>query len=193
HVTAMVVQADAAQLVLDSAPPRAADGLVSISGTGRRALTELRYLLGVLEATGAARSADRAPLSGRVADLVEQARVFGQPVEWTEQGEPRGYAVDVELAMYRVVQEALTNAMKYASGAATSVRVRHDTAHVEIQVSTAGSARVPAPRRGGHASGGRGLTGLRERVRMLDGELSAGPRPDGGFSVHATIPSRSDS
>ena len=92
HVTAMVVQADAAQFLLTSAPDKAGEGLSAVSDTGRRALTELRYLLGVLEATGESVSADparaeRAPTLGRLGDLVEQARRSGQPVEFSEQGE----------------------------------------------------------------------------------------------------------
>ncbi|MET9388402.1 histidine kinase [Streptomyces sp. NPDC002928] len=195
HVTAMVVQADAAQFLLTSAPERAGDSLTAVSDTGRRALTELRYLLGVLEATGqsASASADRAPTLGKVGDLVEQARMSGQPVEFTERGEWRAHSVDVELAAYRVVQEALTNAMKHAVGQRTRVLVQHGDEHIEIEVATEGSApssaSAPAARKVGRG-GGRGLTGLRERVRMLDGELVAGPRPDGGFRVRAVIPTQ---
>ncbi len=184
HVTAMVVQADAAQFLLDTEPARAGDGLSAISDTGRRALTELRHLLGVLEATGESTPPDRTPTMGKVGDLVERARLAGQPVEWTEQGERRTRSLDVELAAYRVVQEALTNALKYATGRPTAVLVRHGEEHVEIEVTTAGppvTTRVSP-------SGGRGLTGLRTRVHMLSGDLVAGPRPDGGFRVHALIP-----
>ncbi|HXA60252.1 MAG TPA: histidine kinase [Streptosporangiaceae bacterium] len=197
HVTAMVVQADAAQFLLTSAPERAGEGLAAVSDTGRRALTELRHLLGVLEATGESAAADparadRAPTLGKVGDLVEQTRLSGQPVEFTEQGVRRPRTVDVELAAYRVVQEALTNAMKYAAGQRTLVLVRHGEEHVEIEVTTGGPApsspAASAARTPGSA-GGRGLGGLRERVRILDGELVAGPRPDGGFSVRAVIPS----
>ncbi|MFJ9362071.1 sensor histidine kinase [Streptomyces mirabilis] len=208
HVTAMVVQADAAQFLITSAPERAATGMASVSDTGRRALTELRYLLGVLEATGESTTAGpargllreglaregRGPALGRVGDLVEQARRSGQPVEFSEQGERRPRSVDVELAAYRVVQEALTNAMKYATGQPTQVLIRHGEERVEIGVTTDGPlpvtspAAVPAPREPG-PEGGRGLAGLRARVRMLDGELEAGPRPRGGFEVRATIPS----
>ncbi|MGW4982315.1 sensor histidine kinase [Streptomyces mirabilis] len=198
HVTAMVVQSDAAQFLLTSAPERAGEGLVAVSDTGRRALTELRYLLGVLEATGESAvadpaRADRAPALGRVSDLVEQARRSGQPVEFGEQGERRARSVDVELAAYRVVQEALTNAMRHASGQMTHVLVRHREEHVEIKVTTdapaASPATVPVTRKPGPA-GGRGLAGLRARVRMLDGELEARARPEGGFEVRATIPSQ---
>ncbi|WP_327178868.1 histidine kinase [Streptomyces sp. NBC_01335] len=224
HVTAMVVQADAAQFLIASAPERATTGMASVSDTGRRALTELRYLLGVLEATGESATTgsatvgsatagsatagrtvggpgrkgssygNRGPALGRVEDLVEQARRSGQPVEFSERGERRPRNVDVELAAYRVVQEALTNAMKYAAGQPTRVLVRHGEAHVEIGVTTDGPVRTaapaaaPAPREPG-PGGGRGLAGLRARVHMLDGELEAGPRPEGGFEVRATIPS----
>ncbi|MGW1596480.1 sensor histidine kinase [Streptomyces sp. NPDC002343] len=198
HVTAMVVQADAAQFLLASAPDKAGEGLSAVSDTGRRALTELRYLLGVLEATGESASADparadRAPTLGRLGDLVEQARRSGQPVEFSEQGERRAQSVDVELAAYRVVQEALTNAMKYAAGQTTRVLVRHGEERVEIKVTTDGptAARAAAPAvRGPDPAGGRGLAGLRARARLVGGELEAGPRPEGGFEVHATIPSK---
>ncbi|MFP8940343.1 histidine kinase [Streptomyces fenghuangensis] len=194
HVTAMVVQADAAQFLLTSAPERAGEGLTAVSDTGRRALTELRYLLGVLEATGESASADpvstgRAPALGRVGDLVEQARRSGQPVEFSEQGERRPQGVDVELAAYRVVQEALTNAMKYAAGKPTRILLRHGDERIEIEVTTDGPAAAPVTRKPDPA-GGRGLAGLRARVRMLDGELKAGSRPGGGFEVRATIPSK---
>ncbi|WP_406465427.1 histidine kinase [Streptomyces sp. NBC_01622] len=206
HVTAMVVQADAAQFLITSAPERATTGMASVSDTGRRALTELRYLLGVLEATGESATdgtgadegsshGNRGPALGRLGDLVEQARRSGQPVEFSERGERRPRSVDVELAAYRVVQEALTNAMKYATGQPTRVLVGHGEERVEIGVTTAGRvpvttpAAVPATREPG-PEGGRGLAGLRVRVRMLDGELEAGPRPGGGFEVRATIPSQ---
>ncbi|MEU2070866.1 sensor histidine kinase [Streptomyces anulatus] len=194
HVTAMVVQADAAQFLLTSAPERVGEGLTAVSDTGRRALTELRYLLGVLEATGEAASADpagsgRTPALGRVADLVEETRRSGQPVEFREQGERRTQGVDVELAAYRVVQEALTNALKHAAGKPTRVLLRHGDEHIGIVVTTDGTAAAPVAWKPG-PTGGRGLAGLRARVRMLDGELEAGPWPGGGFEVRATIPSK---
>ncbi|WP_340699123.1 sensor histidine kinase [Cellulosimicrobium funkei] len=202
HVTAMVVQADAAQFLLPAAPDRAAVGLVAISGTGRRALTELRHLLGVLEATGESASAERAPVLGRVGDLVERARRSGQPVEWTEEGGRRDLPDAVELAAYRVVQEGLTNALKHAPERPTTVRVRHGAEHLMAEVTTGGPAELGATSvatSGGPAQSvlataelaapaGRGLAGLRERVRLLDGDLEAGPTPDGGFRVRARIP-----
>ena len=187
HVTAMVVQADAAGFVVGQAPDRAREGLAAISDTGRRALTELRYLLGVLEATGDSAVVHRTPTLSGVGDIVEQARLSGQPVELSEHGDRRPQGADVELAAYRVVQEALTNAIKHAAGQLTTVTVRHHDDHLEIEVTNDGLTdavpRVP--------SGGRGLAGLKERVRMLDGDLVAAARPHGGFSVRALIPSRS--
>ena len=185
HVTAMVVQADASQYLLPAHPGRAGEGLASISDTGRRALTELRYLLGVLEATGEPEPAERAPALGRVGHLVEEARRSGQPVEWIEDGERRPRPDAVELAAYRVVQESLTNALKHAAGRPTVVRLRHGDEHLEVEVSTQSPGAPAAP---AVPSGGRGLAGLRERVRMLDGDLAAGPTPDGGFTVRALIP-----
>ena len=191
HVTAMVVQADAAQYLLPPRTEQATTSLVAISDTGRRALTELRYLLGVLEATGETAPARRAPTLGRVAELVEEARRSDQPVEWAEDGAPhRALPGTVELAAYRVVQEGLTNALKHAPGRPTAVRLRHARAHLEVEVVTQG---VAASATGPAAapttpSEGRGLAGLRERVRLLDGHLAAGPSPDGGFRLHALIP-----
>lgn len=193
HVTAMVVQADAAQFLGDS-PDRLTEGLTAISGTGRRALTELRYLLGVLEATGeSAPPGERAPAHGKLSDLVEQTRLSGQPVEFVEDGRRAPMDIGTELAAYRVVQESLTNAVKYATGRSTLVRVHYGRDHMDIEVVTEGpddavGADPPRPADGGHVSGGRGLGGLRERVGMLGGRFTAEARPDGGFAVGARIP-----
>jgi signal transduction histidine kinase len=188
HVTAMVVQADAGQYLVASAPERAAEGLTAISGTGRRALTELRSLLDVLEATGDAplrRAAEQAPSLDRLRDLARQARAAGQPVELDERGEERPVPVDVELAAYRLVQEALTNAMKYATGRPTVVRVEHDADRLGVEVRTAAGDGPPPTDPG---RGGRGLTGLDERVRAVGGTFDAGACTDGGFRVRAAIP-----
>ncbi|MFF1443465.1 sensor histidine kinase [Streptomyces sp. NPDC058295] len=192
HVTAMVVQAGAARYLTES-PDRLGDALDAINGTGRRALAELRFLLGVLEATGDAEPPERTPMPGRVPDLVEQTRAGGQPVELVEDGEQPAMAIGARLAAYRIVQESLTNAVKYAAGHETLVHLAHTPGWTEVEVTTAGTAvgtHESAALRDGapHISGGRGLTGLRERVEMLGGEFAAGFRPEGGFRVHARIP-----
>lgn len=210
HVTAMVVQADAAQFLVESDPGRTTTSLAAVSTTGRRALTKLRHLLGVLEATGDGPATDavpaqRAPVLGEVADLIDQARAAGQAVELVEEGQWRRQADSVELACYRVVQEGLTNAMKHAAGRKTSVVIRYGEQHIVIDVITEGpvgttsasttsagtiSAATTSTSKSAPASGRRGLTGLAGRVRLLDGRFEAGPRPDGGFRVRAEIPTR---
>ncbi|MEU9187344.1 histidine kinase [Streptomyces sp. NPDC048484] len=213
HVTAMVVQADAAQFLLADAPERVATGLGAISDSGRHALTDLQHLLGVLKASGGTSgdtaaggpraavsevpavsetsAGDRTPEPGALSDLVEQTRTAGQPVELAEQGEKLPLAAAVELAAYRVVQEALTNALKHAPGHRTLVQVHYGRHEVAVEVTTEGApatAAAPGLRPLGRGSG-HGLIGLRERVSVFGGELSAGSRPDGGFSVRARIPS----
>jgi signal transduction histidine kinase len=201
HVTAMVVQADATQFLVTS-PDRVTQSMTAIAGTGRRALTELRYLLGVLEATGEPTDkpepAARVPALGTCRDLVDQTRLGGQPVEFTEQGEPAALEVGAELAVYRVVQEGLTNAVKHAPGRPTVVRVGHGPGLVDIEVITAPppasvAAATRAAQDGSEPPAGRGLAGLRARLAMLDGELVATATPDGGFRLHARIPARSGS
>ncbi|MFJ9155922.1 sensor histidine kinase [Streptomyces griseoviridis] len=193
HVTAMVVQADAAQFVLADAPDRVATGLEAISDSGRRALTDLQHLLGVLNASGAGREGDRAPAPspGTLGELVARTRAAGQPVRLTEHGERRPMPSAVELAAYRVVQEALTNALKHAPGHPTHVQVRYGHEEIEVEVTTEPAparGAVPAPRRAPVRGGGHGLVGLRERVGVFGGELRAGAAADGGFAVLARIP-----
>ncbi len=120
---------------------------------------------------------------GQLLELVEQTRLAGQPVELFEDGERGSIATGPELAVYRVVQEALTNALKHAPGYPTTVRVEYGE-QVHVEVTTEGPS-VPA----GTFRAGRGLTGLRERVSASGGELTARNVPGGGFSVCARIPS----
>jgi signal transduction histidine kinase len=174
HVTAMVVQADATQFLLADRD-RVTVALTAVSDTGRRALTELRNLLDVLH-TG------RAPTAGTLRDLVDQACSAGQPVELTEEGTPVAGGDGVALATYRVVQEALTNARKHAPGERTAVRVRYGADEIDVDVTNDGPV-VALSDRPGH-----GLAGLRARVGGFGGELRAGAREGGGFTVHARIP-----
>ena len=190
HVTAMVVQAGATEFLVES-PDRVITALTSIGETGRRALAELRSLLDVLQAAGEP-AAQVAPVVGTVRDLVEQARTGGQPVELAEDGHQPALPANVELAVHRVVQEGLTNAVKYASGQPTLVRVDYRDGRVEVEVSNvAAPEQLPVAASRG-LSGGRGLIGLRERVGTLGGELTAGKQADGRFRVRAVIPVRSD-
>ncbi|MFE9053688.1 sensor histidine kinase [Streptomyces mutabilis] len=188
HVTAMVVQAEAARY-LTAAPDRLDRTLTAVSDTGRRAITDLRHLLDLLNpdhGTGHG-GEDRTPPVGRVLTLVEQTRRAGQPVEFTEEGTPPASTGSADLVAYRVVQEALTNALKYDHGSRTSVLVRHGEREITVEVGTDGSgSRAASP-----GGSGRGLDGLRERVDVLGGDFSAGSRSGGGFLVRARIPAGS--
>ncbi|MGI5290473.1 sensor histidine kinase [Nonomuraea polychroma] len=181
HVTAMVVQAEAARY-LTAAPDRLDATLSAVTDTGRRALTDLRHLLGLLNPD---HDTDvRTPSVGELHSLVEQTRQAGQPVEFTEEGSPAESAGSAEFVAYRVVQEALTNALKYAHGSRTVVRMRYGEKEITVHVST-GEAGSGAVSPGGS---GRGLAGLRERVDALGGEFSADRQAGGGFVVRARIP-----
>ncbi|QVQ53968.1 two-component sensor histidine kinase [Spiractinospora alimapuensis] len=186
HVTAMVVQTEAARY-LTEAPDRLDQTLSNVSDTGRRAITDLRHLLDLLNPEH--RRDDKAPPVGRVLTLVEQARRAGQPVEFVEEGTPAESTGSGDLVAYRVVQEALTNALKYANGSPTSVTVHHGGRDIRVEVGTDGSAVKPGLPDGS----GRGLSGLRERVDVLGGDFSADRRSDGGFVVRARIPTGSAS
>ncbi|MFF0745485.1 sensor histidine kinase [Streptomyces sp. NPDC004111] len=186
HVTAMVVQAEAARWLTD-APDRLDQSLTAVSDTGRRAIADLRHLLDLLNPDHG--PGTRAPAAGRLRTLVEQTRRAGQPVEFTEEGTPAQSTGSADLVAYRVVQEALTNALKHAHGSRTSVQVHHGGREITVEVSTAGTGASAASPGGS----GRGLAGLRERVGVLGGEFSADPRDGGGFVVRARIPGGSAS
>lgn len=192
HVTAMVVQAEAARY-LTAAPARLDEALSAVTDTGRRAIADLRHLLDVLDPDHDA--ATGTPPAGGLHALVERTRRAGQPVEFVEEGgpaeplRPADTADTADTVAYRVVREALTNALKYAHGARTGVRVCYGEKETAVEVRTDGSGS-----RGGSPGGsGRGLAGLRTRVEALGGEFGAGPRADGGFVVWARIPAASRS
>ena len=189
HVTAMVVQAEAARY-LTAAPDRLDQALTATTDTGRRALTDLRHLLDLLNPDHHSDHAGaRTPPVGRLLTLVEQTRRAGQPVEFTEEGTPAESTGSADLVAYRVVQEALTNALKYAQGSRTLVQVRHSAREITVEVGTNGSGSQAACPGGS----GRGLAGLRERIDVLGGDFSAGRQPSGRFVVRARIPAGSPS
>ncbi|NJP29870.1 two-component sensor histidine kinase [Microbispora sp. SCL1-1] len=186
HVTAMVVQAEAARY-LTAAPERLDAALTAVTDTGRRAISDLRRLLDLLNPDHD--SDVRLPSVGELRTLVEQTRRAGQPVEFTEEGEPAESTGSAEFVAYRVVQESLTNALKYAHGSRTEVRVRYGEKEIYVEVGTDGSG----SRTGAPGGSGRGLAGLRERVDALGGEFSADRQAGGGFVVRARIPAGSPS
>ncbi|GII83974.1 two-component sensor histidine kinase [Sphaerisporangium siamense] len=187
HVTAMVVQAEAARY-LAAAPDRFDAALGNVADTGRRAITDLRHMLDLLKAP---HDTDAGmPSAGELHTLVERTRQAGQPVDFSEEGTPAESAGSAEFVTYRVVQEALTNALKHARGSPTVVSVRYGEKEISVEVGTGPGIGPGAASPGGS---GRGLAGLRERVEALGGEFSADRRPGGGFLVRARIPAGSPS
>jgi signal transduction histidine kinase len=180
-VSVMTVQAGAARLLLDEDPARARAPLLSVEETGRQALAEMRRLLGILRADERPAALAPQPGVGDIAALAEQLRVAGLPVDVVVEGEPRALAPGIDLAAYRVVQEALTNALKHAGAARAAVSIRYSGTALELSVINDGH--VPRNGRDGH-----GLVGMRERVALYGGEFEAGPRREGGYAVRATLP-----
>ena len=172
-VSVMVVQAGAARTVVPRDPERAADALLEVENSGREALRELRGLLGLL--TDAAVEPTLAPQPGlaQLDGLVERVGQAGLPVVVRVAGTPRRLPPGLDLTAYRIVQEGLTNALKYARGAPTEVVVEFDDDEVRLSVLDEG---------GTHASAGesasRGLVGMHERVAVYGGQLQAGTRPE---------------
>jgi signal transduction histidine kinase len=185
HVSVMVVQADGAGYVLQSDPGRAANALAAVSATGRQALTELRRLLGVLRSDAEQAVLAPVPGLGELRELLDQSRAAGLEVSYTLSGVPRELPEGAELAAYRVVQESLTNTRKHAGLAATSaVTLQYEPDGLVVAVTDDGIA-APTGEPGGH-----GLAGMRERVAMYGGTVTAGPLPGGGFGVRAWLPFR---
>ena len=185
-VSVMVVQAGGARRILERDPERAVAAAAQIERTGREALAEMRRLLGVLHRDDDEHDA-RAPqptMAG-VGALVERAREAGLPVELHVAGERRSLPAGLDLAAFRVVQEGLTNALKYADRAPTDVHVRWGERELELEILDRGPG--PARERLG-GDGGHGLVGMRERVKLYGGELEAGRRRGGGFRIRAKLP-----
>ncbi|WP_406458579.1 sensor histidine kinase [Streptomyces sp. NBC_01622] len=192
NVSVMVVQADGAAYVLDSAPDQAKKALETISSTGRQALAEMRRLLGVLR-TGEHKEAGEyvpQPDVEQIDDLVQQCRTSGLPVDFKVEGTPRPLPSGVELTAYRIVQEALTNTRKHGGpNTGASVRLVYFDDGLGLLVEDDGKGAPHELYEEGGADGqGHGLIGMRERVGMVGGTLDAGPRPGGGFRISALLP-----
>ncbi|MEZ4552759.1 MAG: sensor histidine kinase [Dehalococcoidia bacterium] len=188
HMSAIVVQSALAQDRLEADAPAARRAMGQVEQIGRSALREMRQILGVLRQEGEERGAlDPSPSLGDLERVYEQGRAGGLRVDASTGGELLGLSPAVELAAFRIVQEALTNAMKHAPGSAVRVRIERGAAslRVEVRDDGAGGGRG-APRR--PRGSGQGLVGMRERVVLLGGEFEAGPAEGGGFRVAATLP-----
>ncbi|MGD7706396.1 sensor histidine kinase [Microlunatus sp. Y2014] len=183
----MVVMADGATQVVATDPQQAGAAMARVRDTGREAMTEMRRMLDVLRSDDPAM---RAPQPGldRLDRLVDEARAGGLRVELSVTGRPKALPTGVDLAAYRIVQEALTNARKHGGPllSLVSVTVHHTATAVELHITDDGSE--PAPVTAGTAPPGHGLVGMRERATAYGGTVAAGPLADGGFEVRARLP-----
>jgi signal transduction histidine kinase len=191
HINLVVLQAMAGSGLLDQDPERVREPLVVIERSGREALAEMRRLLGVLRDEHGERPVAPQPGLDDVGSLVDSARSAGLSVALSVTGSPRQLPAGLALTVFRVVQEALTNAARHAAGARVGVTLGYECGALEVLVEDDGG-RPGALSPPDLPSGGRGLLGMRERVALYAGTLDAGPVADGGFAVHARLPAPAD-
>ena len=183
-MSVIAVQAGMGVHVIDQQPEEAKRALEAISQTSRTTLQEMRRLLGVLRDDEGGRSNAPAPGLAELPRLVDEVRGAGVPVTLLVEGEPEGVPHGVELSVYRLVQEGLTNVLKHAGRASATVTIRYGTGEVDVEVLDDGRGAAAAV----NGSGGHGLVGMRERVGLWGGTLDAGPRTGGGYRVSARLP-----
>lgn len=203
HLSVIAVQAGLARYVLHSDSETADQALRTISEVGSEGLAELRRLISLLrpdEDESAGRAADDRPAPGiaQLPVLIERVGLSGTPSRYTISGRARPLPAGVELCVYRVVQESLTNVLKHAPGSSVDVCLEYAPEQVRVTVADTGKHAVPtqrarsprsdAARATEHSGAGVGLTGMRERAALYGGELSAGRNADGGFEVSLTLP-----
>ncbi len=182
-LSVIILQANGGAYALDHDPGQTRKALRTISATGGDALEEIRQLVQILRSDGD-NGVDRDPASlGRVAAVVERARAGGLAVDLVQDGTPPEMTGGVALAVYRIVQESLTNTLKHAGPASSAtVRVRYTPRAIDVEVTDTGVGGSPA-------TGGHGLVGMRERALLYGGTFDAGPLLSGGWRVRARIPS----
>jgi signal transduction histidine kinase len=181
-VSVMTVQTGAVRRLLREDQTKERDALETVEATGRQALTEMRRLVGLLREQGAMPEFSPQPGMDTIDSLLDGVRAAGLPVELEVAGSPQELPPGVDLAAYRVVQEALTNALKYAGPAHAWVAVSWGDDELELTISNDGRSD------GDGTSGGQGLDGMRERVSLYGGQIESGPREGGGYVVSARLP-----
>ncbi|MFI6907178.1 sensor histidine kinase [Nonomuraea sp. NPDC050394] len=201
HISMVAVQAETARVSVAGMPPAGAQRLSAIGDTARAALTEMRRLLGVLREDAGAGAAARRPQPGlglgELNDLLDEARqASGTGMRLILRGTPAALDPGVELAAYRIIQEALTNARRHAPGAAVDVRLDYGGQGLRVSVRdngpgpSGGDARGPSGRDGPAGGDGHGLAGMRERAAAVGGRLSTGAAHGGGFLIEAHLPGK---
>ena len=178
----IVVQAAVAEQCSSEQPEEASKAVALVHESGRAASADLRRMLGILRARSDGAAVVPAARLDRVDDLVTRARATGIDAKLRITGSRAAIPAALDLAAYRIVQEALSNVVKHAAGARADVHVRYGHDAIEIEISDTGGVAAPA------ASGGHGLLGMRERAAIFGGELEAAPTLDGGFTVRAHLP-----
>lgn len=184
-LTVMIAQSEGAASVAVTDPGRAAEAMRTVAATGRESLGELRRLVAAERVDVAGSGPELAPVPGidGLDALADRVRAAGLPVRLTRSGDLAAVPDDSGRAVYRIVQESLTNVLKHGGAGATAEVVVSVGSDLEVAVVDRGGAGAPAP-----AGGGSGLVGMRERVAVLGGELDAGPTGEGGWRVRARLP-----
>ena len=181
-ISVMVLQARGGRRVIDAEPREAQEAFGVIERTGHHALEEMRRLLGMLRSSDDQLALAPQPTLQQLDTLLDQVRAAGLPVEVEFEGEPTELPPGVDLSAYRIVQEALTNALKHAGPARARVVVRYGEDELELEIADDGAGS------GDGGGSGHGLIGMRERVSVYGGELQAGRRPGGGYALRARLP-----
>ena len=185
NISVINVQANTALHLMDRQPERARSALTTINDVSKQALVELRSVLGVLRDVDESAPRAPSPSLARLGDLVDSAAAAGLAVHVEEAGRPVPLPADVDLAAYRIIQEALTNSARHSGGTAATVRVAYGDGDLIVRVDDDGIGAQPAGsgfRASTRANGsGNGIAGMTERAKSLGGTLRAAPRPEGGF------------
>jgi signal transduction histidine kinase len=182
NLSVMIALADGAAYTMDASPERAAEATRRVAATGREALVEMRRLLGVLRDQSSVQPLEPQPRLGRLDELLARVHAAGIPVTMDLDGDLHELAAGVQLTVFRVAQEALTNTLKHATRPTRAhLALSCRPGQVELEVTDTGASRATA------ALGGRGLHGMRERAASYGGTLEAGPSPRGGWRVHLRL------
>lgn len=187
HLSGMVVQAAAVERLIDRDPAAAREGAAWIRSQGKETLANLRQVVGLLRDRGDGGDGN-APVPGLSAldSLVEESRRLGDDVTFVREGEPLVLPPIADISLYRIAQQALTNARQHAPGAAVRLRLAYEARHVDLEARNGRPRREPAP----VEHGGTGLVGMRERADLVGADFEAGPTDDGGWKVRLRLPVR---
>jgi signal transduction histidine kinase len=187
NLSVIIALADGAGYAIDTSPQRAAEATERVAATGRQALVEMRRLLGVLREDAGEQPLAPLPSLDRLDGLLAQMNAAGIPVTMDLDGDPHSLPEGIQLAVFRVAQEALTNTLKHAARPTSAhLAMRCRSGAVDLEVSDTGGAE-PVTASAGTTGSGRGLRGMRERAAAYGGRLDAGPVPDGGWRVHLRL------